>query len=310
MRALVTGGSGFVGRHVCAALRERGHEVVVAGRAGEDAQVDVAFELADAGSVRAAVEGAAPDVIFHLAAQAFVPASIRDPMATYDDNALGTARLYEALRGLGSRAPRVVLASSAEVYGARDPLDYPLQEVLAPQPATPYAASKAAAEAIALASRRTYGVPTIVTRAFNHIGPGQNAQFAVPAFATQIARVALGTAAIVKVGNLEAQRDFLDVRDVAAAYVALADRGADGEIYNVCSGRPVALKDVLRRLITIAGVPVDVREEAARMRPSDVPVSYGDPSKLRGATGWTPRLVLDRSLHDVYEEALARERVA
>jgi GDP-4-dehydro-6-deoxy-D-mannose reductase len=272
--------------------------------------VDVAFELADAGSVRAAVEGAAPDVIFHLAAQAFVPASIRDPMATYDDNALGTARLYEALRGLGSRAPRVVLASSAEVYGARDPLDYPLQEVLAPQPATPYAASKAAAEAIALASRRTYGVPTIVTRAFNHIGPGQNAQFAVPAFATQIARVALGTAAIVKVGNLEAQRDFLDVRDVAAAYVALADRGVDGEIYNVCSGRPVALKDVLRRLITIAGVPVDVREEAARMRPSDVPVSYGDPSKLRGAAGWTPRFVLDRSLHDVYEEALARERVA
>ena len=310
MRALVTGGSGFVGRHVCAALRERGHEVVVAGRAGEDGQVDVAFELADAGSVRAAVEGAAPDVIFHLAAQAFVPASIRDPMATYDDNALGTARLYEALRGLGSRAPRVVLASSAEVYGARDPLDYPLQEVLAPQPATPYAASKAAAEAIALASRRTYGVPTIVTRAFNHIGPGQNAQFAVPAFATQIARVALGTAAIVKVGNLEAQRDFLDVRDVAAAYVALADRGVDGEIYNVCSGRPVALKDVLRRLITIAGVPVDVREEAARMRPSDVPVSYGDPSKLRGAAGWTPRFVLDRSLHDVYEEALARERVA
>jgi len=310
VRALVTGGSGFVGRHVCAALRERGHEVVVAGRAGEDGQVDVAFELADAGSVRAAVEGAAPDVIFHLAAQAFVPASIRDPMATYDDNALGTARLYEALRGLGSRAPRVVLASSAEVYGARDPLDYPLQEVLAPQPATPYAASKAAAEAIALASRRTYGVPTIVTRAFNHIGPGQNAQFAVPAFATQIARVALGTAAIVKVGNLEAQRDFLDVRDVATAYVALADRGVDGEIYNVCSGRPVALKDVLRRLITIAGVPVDVREEAARMRPSDVPVSYGDPSKLRGAAGWTPRFVLDRSLHDVYEEALARERVA
>jgi GDP-4-dehydro-6-deoxy-D-mannose reductase len=307
MRALVTGGSGFVGTHLSRLLRERGDEVVVAGRAHEREPVDVVLELDDAASVRRAVDAAAPEVVFHLAAQAFVPESIADPLRTYDVNALGTARLFEALRDRPA-PPRVVLASSAEVYGSRERADYPLHETLAPRPATPYAASKVAAEAVALAAWRTYGVPVVLARAFNHIGPGQDKRFAIPAFALQLARVAAGGPPLVKVGNLDALRDFLDVRDVVAAYAVLAERGRAGEIYNVCSGTPVSLKEMLRRLIMIAGVAVEVRDDPERMRKSDVPTSYGDPGKLRADTGWEPQISLDAALRDVYEDAHLRVR--
>jgi GDP-4-dehydro-6-deoxy-D-mannose reductase len=305
-RALVTGGNGFVGKHLCEALRVRGHEVVVAGRSGDGADVDLPLDLSDFGNVRGVVEAAHPELVLHLAAQAFVPAATRDPLDTYETNVMGTARLYEALRQSGLR-PRVLFVSSAEVYGAREPSAYPLRETLAPQPMTPYAASKAAGEAIALASERTYAMPSIVTRAFNHIGPGQAEHFAVPSFALQLAAIAAGAPATLRVGNLQAERDFLDVRDVVRAYADLIERGCPGETYNVCSGRAVSLQDILRRLITIAHVPVEVRDDPERLRPSDVPLSYGDPSKLRDATGWAPARTLEESLRDVYADA--RERV-
>ncbi len=307
MRALVTGARGFVGAHLCRALQARGDIVVAAGRAHE-AGIDVPLELGDGGSVAAALDAAAPDVVYHLAAQAFVPESVADPLGTYEVNALGTARLFEAVRRRPAPGPRVVVVSSAEVYGARATADYPLRESLAPLPATPYAASKVAAEAIALATCRTFGVRAVVARAFNHIGAGQDPRFAIPAFALQLARVAEGGLARVMVGNLEALRDFLDVRDVVEAYIALAERGRDGEIYNVCSGKPVSLKEMLRRLILIAGVPVEVREDPERMRPSDVPMSYGDPAKLTADTGWAPQHRLETSLRDVYADALVRVR--
>lgn len=310
MRAFVTGGNGFVGSHLVRALRERGDGAIVAGRARDGSKVDVELDLSDTENVRRALDASAPDVVFHLAAQAFVPASVRDPLATYETNILGTARLYEALRNATGVLPRVVFISSAEVYGARERSEYPLREDLAVHPATPYAASKAAAEAIALASCRSYGVPTVVARAFNHIGPGQDTRFAVPAFAAQLAAVAAGGPPVMHVGNLAAYRDFLDVRDVVLAYIALAERGESGETYNVCSGRPVTMQEVLRRLILTAHVAVEVREDAARMRPSDVPLSYGDPAKVQAATGWSPRYALDQSLRDVYEEARTRAPAA
>jgi GDP-4-dehydro-6-deoxy-D-mannose reductase len=309
MRALVTGGNGFVGSHLCRLLSEQGNEVAIAGRSHDGGDVDLAFDLGDAASVRSVVESSRPDVVFHLAAQAFVPESTLDPLATYDANVMGTARLYEAIRQVRSDdPPRVLFASSAEVYGARSNRELPLREEFSLRPATPYAASKAAGEAIAFASWRTYGVPTVVTRAFNHIGPGQDERFAVPAFAKQLAAIAAGVPPVMYVGNLAAQRDFLDVRDVVAAYVALVERGEPGEVYNVCSGRPVAIQEVLRRLIMTARVAVEVREDAARMRPSDTPVSYGDPARLQAATGWSPLYSLDQSLRAVYADA--RERVA
>jgi GDP-4-dehydro-6-deoxy-D-mannose reductase len=307
VRALITGGNGFVGKHLAAALRAQGSQVVTAGRAGDGGSVDLSLELNDAGSVRAALEQAQPEVVFHLAAQTFVPDATRDPLSTYEINALGTARLYEALRQLGARpAPRVLVASSGEVYGARDPAEQPLREDLSPRPATTYAASKVASEAIALASARTYGIPTIVTRAFNHIGPGQSERFAVASFAHGLAAIAAGGKPVLEVGNLAARRDFLDVRDVVKAYVALAERGSAGEIYNVCSGSAVTIQEVLRQLIMTARVAVEVREDPAKLRPSDVPLAYGDNAKLRAATAWEPRYTLAQSLRDVYADARAR----
>jgi len=310
MRALVTGGNGFVGRYLVAALRSRGAEVVIAGRSLDGSGVDLPLDLSDLANLQGVVELARADVVCHLAAQTFVPQATRAPLATYDINALGTARLIEAIRLAGEPFPRVVVASSAEVYGTRDASEYPLRETLAARPGTPYAASKLAAEAIALAAARTYRIPVVVSRSFNTIGPGQDERFAVPAFAKQLARVAAGETHVMLVGNLSAQRDFLDVRDVADAYVALLERGEPGEIYNLCSGRPIAMQEVLRQLITIAGVAVEVREDPERMRPSDVPLSYGDPLKVQRATDWTARIPLSRSLRDVFDDAVARRAAA
>ncbi len=310
MRALVTGGNGFVGRYLVAELRSRGFEALAAARDSEGADIDLALDLGDLDNVRGVVELAQADVVFHLAAQAFVPEATRAPLATYDTNVAGTARLIEAIRGLPAAArPRLIFVSSGEVYGGRPAADLPLRETLAPQPATPYAASKTAAEAIVLASTRTYGLRALVTRAFNHIGPGQNPSFAVAAFAQRLAAIAAGGEPQFPVGNLTAQRDFLDVRDVVRAYVELALHGTDGEIYNVCSGLPRKLEDVLRALVTVAGITVEIREEPALMRPVDVPLTYGDNAKLRAATGWEPAYRFTQSLRDVYAAAREAARV-
>ncbi|HTV73787.1 MAG TPA: GDP-mannose 4,6-dehydratase [Candidatus Acidoferrales bacterium] len=306
MRALVTGGNGFVGKHLGEALRARGYTVICAGRSADGSDVDFPLDLLDFDNVRGVVEAARADVVLHLAAQAFVPAATRDPLETYQTNILGTARLYEALRQSGQK-PRLLFVSSAEVYGAREPSAYPLRESAAVRPMTPYAASKAAGEAIALASERTYAIPSIVARAFNHIGPGQDERYAIPSFALQLAAIAAGAPAVLRVGNLQAERDFLDVRDVVQAYIDLIERAQAGETYNVCSGRAVSLQEMLRRLIAIAHVAVEVRDDPERLRPSDTPLSYGDATKLQSATGWKPMRTLDESLRDVYADA--RERL-
>lgn len=293
-----------------AALRARGHDVVPADRGGDEhvLPVDVTDEL----SVCAAFELARPDAVAHLAAESFVPASLADPGATFDVNARGTLHVLDAARSLAADGPRarVLVVSSADVYGAQ-PLDaYPLRETVAPQPRNPYAASKVAAEAFAVAYARSYGADAVVTRAFNHIGPGQDERFAVAAYAAQIARVAAGLDRVVLVGNLDASRDLLDVRDVCDAYVLLLEGGGEAaEIYNVCSGKSTTMRDILRRLIEIARVPVEVREDPDRMRPADVPVSVGDASKLREATGWAPRISLTAALRAVYDDARARVQV-
>ncbi|HZO93378.1 MAG TPA: GDP-mannose 4,6-dehydratase [Candidatus Baltobacteraceae bacterium] len=310
MRVLVTGAHGFVGRHLIAALRARGHEALAAERETRGGDADtLALDVRDPLAVRGAFEIARPDAVAHLAAQAFVPASLDDPAGTFDVNARGTLNVLDAARAqaAGGAPPRVLVVGSADVYGAQPEAAQPLHESLAPAPRNPYAASKAAAEMLAVAYARAFAVDAVVARPFNHIGPGQDERFAVPAFALQLARIAAGGPPLVRVGNLEARRDFVDVRDVCEAYVALLEgAGEAGEIYNVCSGAATAMREILRRLIEIARVPVEVREDPARMRPSDVPVSLGDPSKLRAATGWTPRVTLSAALRAVYDDARAR----
>jgi GDP-4-dehydro-6-deoxy-D-mannose reductase len=304
VRALVTGASGFVGAYLLAALRERKDEVLACGGVRDKGEF-FPLDLCDVDAVRAAVDLARPDVIFHLAAQTFVPESLSAPAATYEVNVLGTATLTQAVRGYaatGARMPRVLFTSSSEVYGRREPAEFPLRETLDLRPGNPYAASKAAAEAILLAESRCFGMDVVVARAFNHIGPGQNDRFVVAGMAVQLARAAREQTPLL-VGNLEAARDFLDVRDVVAAYIGLAERGERGEVYNVCSGQAAKIREVLGELIRIAHVPVEVREDPSRMRPLDTPLFVGSNDKLRERTGWTPQIPFRQSLRDVYESA-------
>lgn len=311
MRILITGANGFVGRYLCSALAARGHVIIAAGRS-ESADDVLPLDLQDALNVRGIVDVARPDAVAHLAAQAFVPQAIADPWYTHDVNAGGTLRLLEAVRGArdaGAGSPRVLLIGSAETYGIQPLAAYPLTETAPLHPANPYAASKIAAEAYGIAAAQSYNLNVIATRTFNHIGPGQDARFAVPSFALQLARIAAGGDARLLVGNLDAQRDFLDVRDVVAAYVLLLEgAGVPGEVYNIAGGHAVSMKDVLRRLVTIARVGVEIRDDPARMRPADVPLMIGDATKLRAASGWSPAIPLAMSLADVYADA--RERVA
>jgi GDP-4-dehydro-6-deoxy-D-mannose reductase len=310
VRVLVTGASGFVGGHLLDALRTAGHDPVAAG-GPHDATPFTPLDVLDPGAVRLAVDAAEPDAIVHLAGQAFVPESIGDPLRTLAVNAGGTAHLLEAARAYRERVQRplrVLIVSSAEVYGVHRPERMPLDETAATRPANPYAASKVATEAYALSWNRAYALDVVVARPFNHIGPGQDARFVVASFARQLAEIGAGGPMLMRVGNLEARRDFLDVRDVVAAYAALLANGRAGEVYNVCSGRPVAIREVLRQLITIARVPVEIRDDPERMRPSDLPVLIGDAAKLRAETDWEPHYTLAATLRDVYADAC--ERVA
>lgn len=308
MRALVTGASGFVGEYLVAALRRDGAEVLPCGgpRDGGDY---FPIDLNDVASLERALEAARPQVVFHLAAQTFVPQALESPLETYDVNAMGTARLAEAMRRYPGAPPRLIFASTAEVYGPRPASDYPLRENLDLQPGNPYGASKAAAEAMLRAAACGFRGDVVIARSFNHIGPHQSERFAVASFAAQLARIARGAPPQLRVGDLTAARDFLDVRDVVEAYLALARSRSTPlrtgcEVYNVCSGRAVAIRDVLRELIAIARVPVEVREDPERMRASETPLTVGDPSKLRERTGWAPKIPLVQTLRDVYEGAL------
>jgi GDP-4-dehydro-6-deoxy-D-mannose reductase len=237
----------------------------------------------------------------HLAAQSFVPTAIAQPLTTYEVNVMGSVRLAQALRAQ-PQSVRLLYISSAEVYGFQARHTLPLSEAALAQPANPYAASKIAAEYL-LTALRNDGLQVVIARPFNHIGAGQDPRFVVAGFARQLADILAGGPNELSVGNLEAERDFLDVLDVARAYVALMESGQDGVIYNIASGTPVAIKDILRRLIIMANVAVAVREDPARMRPSDIPCFYGDASRLRAATDWQPAIALDESLRFILDAA-------
>ena len=306
MRALVTGASGFVGRHLVAALRRENADVLACGGPHDEEGEYFNIDLRDDESLRAAIAAARPDVVFHLAAQSFVPEAIESPLATLEINTVGSARLAGAIRAYDADPPpRLLFTSSAEVYGPREPQEYPLQETLERRPANPYGASKAGAEVVLLADARSFGLDVVIARAFNHIGPGQSERFVVASLAAQLARIAGGAEPQMYVGNLAAARDFLDVRDVVEAYLTLARRGEGAQVYNVCSGCAVTVRDVLRELIAIARVAVEVREDPARMRAVENPLSVGNAQKLRDATGWKPKIPLTQSLRDIYAYARA-----
>lgn len=295
MRVLVTGSKGFVGFWLLAHLAEAGDQTV-----GLDLEVDIT----DAVSLRQAVTSVAPDAICHLAAQASVGRSWQQAAVTFEVNATGVLHLLEAARAC-ERPPRVLLVSSAEVYGRVGVADLPVGEDQPFRPASPYAVSKAAAELLGLQAWLGEGLEVVRVRPFNHTGPGQRPDFVVPSLARQVAEAVRSGSEALHVGNLAVRRDLTDVRDVVRAYRALLVDGVPGEVYNVCRGTSELIGDVARSLLALAGVDLPLVVDPERVRPVDLPELRGDCSRLVAATGWEPRIDLEQTLGDVLDSFLA-----
>jgi len=289
VRALITGGNGFVGHHLAAHLKAQGDEVVA---------IDMEVDVTDPAAVAQAVTEAAPEVIYHLAALSHVGDSWSDPSKVLSVNVIGTANVLAAARQIDGD-PLTIVISSAEVYGIVAPSELPLTELSEVRPASPYAASKAAAEQVALQATRGFGQRVIVVRPFNHVGPGQPPVFAVPALAKRIVDAMAEGRTSLSVGTLTTRRDFTDVRDVVAAYRLLATRGTSGEVYDVCSGVDIEIAEIADRLLALAGTSLTLETDPSLIRPVDIPVLRGDATKLIEATGWAPVIPLDVTLADV-----------
>jgi GDP-4-dehydro-6-deoxy-D-mannose reductase len=307
VRILITGAAGFVGAHLAAHLSKATASASLFGLvrpgSGElpEGMVRIEADMEDAAALARALDTARPDRIVHLAAQSSPHDSWRDPIGTLRTNILGLAYLLEEVRAL-SLAPRVLVVGSAEEYGAVPEALQPVREETPLRPASPYAVSKLAQGYLALQYSLSHGLAAIRTRTFNHTGPGRGAAFAESSFARQIAEIEKGEREpVIAVGNLEAVRDFSDVRDVVRAYELLLERGTPGEVYNVCSGRGLRIREILDRLLALSKALIEVRVDPERLRPADVPTLVGDPARLHGATGWEPRLTLDQTLGDLLE---------
>jgi GDP-4-dehydro-6-deoxy-D-mannose reductase len=282
---LVTGAQGFVGRHLLAQLGDRARPVEV--------------DVTDAKAVAREVAAAAPRAVVHLAALSSVGSSWGDVGETWRVNVVGTVNVLEAAR---TQAPecRVLVASTGDVYGRAQRVPSAEDDPLLPM--SPYAASKAAAE-VACEQARRVGVDVVVSRGFQQEGPGRDERFAVGSWAAQIARAEEAGGGTVRVGDLSARRDIVDVRDVCRAYDLLLDPSVAAGTYNVAGGRTVEMLEVLELLVGLAEAPIEVEPDPARLRPADLPVVCGDASRLRDATGWEPMIPLEQTLADTLDAA-------
>ncbi|GAB4570418.1 MAG: GDP-mannose 4,6-dehydratase [Anaerolineae bacterium] len=315
MRALITGADGFAGGHLVRYLRAQDPAIALYGtvwRAAPRADIEEALQdaiqldLRDPDAVNAMIREIRPDYVFHLAAQAFVPRSFEDPWETLENNIRAQLNLTLALLAHGPEA-RMLVVSSAEIYGNVGQDQMPMTEELPFAPNSPYSVSKVAQDMLGLQYYLSHNMAIIRVRPFNHIGPGQNARFVAPAFATQLARIEYGLQdPVIQVGNLTAARDFTDVRDVAAAYYAALMRGKPGAAYNVCSGQPYTIQYLLDTLLRYCRAKVEVKVDPTLLRVVDRPVVVGSAARLNADTGWVPEIPFEQSLRDVMEEARAR----
>jgi len=305
--ALVTGSHGFAGTHLRNLLREEewsvaGLDRVQTGATGGEEYF--AADLTDGEAVRRVIAAFAPDVVFHLAgvrgggaAQSFAEA-----IAV---NVLGTVNLFAALRERG-RPVRVVNVGSSAQYGAVPPEENPVAETASLRAESVYGWSKAAAEAVALAHQGVCGIDVVAARAFNHSGPGEPPHLVASAFARQIAAVEAGAEPVIRVGNLDSVRDITDVRDIVRGYLALAEKGKPGRVYNLCSGRGVRIADLLRMLLDKTSASIEVRPDPARQRPADLPLQVGDFGLARHDLDWSPRIPLEVTLADLLADWRSR----
>jgi len=310
MRTLITGVTGFVGAHLTEHLlsarpdtelfglrRWSSSSDNVAGLANAVRMID--GDLLDAPSLVRALHASRPEVIFHLAASSSVASSWDTPTEMMQINVLGTLHLLEAMRQLDLDTT-VVLACSAESYGQVTPANLPIREDQPFGPVSPYAVSKAAVDMLAYQYYQTFRLRTVRLRLFNHCGPGQSDRFVISALARQIAEIEGEVRPPeLHVGNLEARRDFVDVRDVARAYLLAATKGQPGEVYNVATGKGRSIREVLEHLLTLTDAVIDVVFDPARLRPSEIPALVGDAARFHQATGWEPAIPFEQTLFDV-----------
>mgnify|MGYP001825417460 FL=1 len=308
MRILITGISGFVGPYLARYIAETapGAEIWGLVWAAEPAKANsgirlVEGDLTDISTLKAALKQVQPEIIFHLAASSSVASSWDHPGRFLEVNAVGTVNLLEVVR-LQNLDARVVVSSSAEVYGAVPKEQQPITERSPLEPLSPYAASKAAQDLLTAQYFYGHGMPTIRLRLFHHTGPGRPTQFVASSFAYQIARIERGIdPPRLAVGNLEAVRDFTDVRDISRAYWLAAMRGKPGAAYNVCSSRGISIQGVLDTLLAQSGVDVEVEVDLGRLRAADIPYLVGDHSKFSDATDWQTEIPLEKTLSDLLD---------
>jgi GDP-4-dehydro-6-deoxy-D-mannose reductase len=308
-RVLITGAAGFAGSHLLDLLeRDTGMEIVAWRRPGEPLPAGrsehtgpicwVTLDLRERDAVNPAVVDARPAFIYHLAGAAHVGDAWTKTADALAINALGTHYVIDAARRSGLK-PRILIPSSAYVYQASDTA---IDEDTPVRPNSPYGLTKLAQEMAGLKAFEQDDIPVLISRSFNHVGPRQDPSFSTSSFARQIATIEIGKAEpVILVGNLAARRDLTDVRDTVRAYRMIIENGRPGRVYNVCSGVAYPVADVLKGLLAAARVPIEVRVDAARLRPNDTPIVLGDCRRLRGELGWGPRIPFEQTLYDLLD---------
>jgi len=311
MKVLITGITGFAGSHLADYCLARGdvdvHGIIRWRSRTENVEhmMDKVMlhecDLRDASSTRDVVENVRPEYIFHLAAQSFVPTSWRAPTESLTTNVIGQLNIFEAVRKCGLDC-RIQIACSSEEYGMVYEDELPIKETNPFRPLSPYAVSKVGQDLLGYQYHMSYGMDVVRTRGFNHTGPRRGPVFVVSDFAKQIIDAEMGRREpVMYVGNLEASRDFTDVRDTVRGYWLALEKGKPGESYNICRGQAWVIQDVLDKLIELSGVKMEVKQDPDRLRPSDVPRLLGDNSKFRKDTGWTPEIPFEKTLEDILE---------
>ncbi|MDD3718546.1 MAG: GDP-mannose 4,6-dehydratase [Actinomycetota bacterium] len=317
MRIFITGITGFVGSHLAEyALGKEGVEVYGAVRWRsrmdnvehiEDRLHLLDCDLRDNVAVKKALEEVRPDYIFHLAAQSFVPTSWKAPAETLTTNILSELNLLESIRDL-KLDTRIQVAGSSEEYGLVFEYEAPIKEDNPLRPLSPYAVSKVAQDYLAYQYNKSYGIFTVRTRAFNHTGPRRGQVFVTSDFSRQVALIEKGKKEpVIEVGNLEARRDFSDVRDIVRAYWLSLEKGEPGEVYNLGSGKAITIQELLDLILSMSDVQIEVRQMPERMRPSDVELLLCDYGKFNRATGWKPEIPFEKTVKDLLD--YWRERV-
>jgi GDP-4-dehydro-6-deoxy-D-mannose reductase len=310
MKALITGISGFAGSHLAEFLIEKGYEVfgtffdksTFSNLNGFVNKIKLyRCDIRNYDALKNVIEDVKPNEIYHLAAISFVPTSLKEPKLTFDTNLYGTLNLYQAVIDLEMN-PIILFVGSADEYGIVNENDLPIKEECLLKPMNPYSISKTSADFLSFFYFKNYSLNIIRVRPFNHIGPKQSPEFVASDFAKQIAEIEKSLKKpIIQVGNLEAKKDFTDVRDMVRGYWLALDKGEPGKVYNICSERAIQIKGLLNHLLELSSSKVEIMKDPKRMRPSNNRILQGDSSKFRRRSGWKPEIPLEKTLKDILE---------